>query len=121
VSAVHELADAHLSFGWDTAERFAEGGIGERLLELGHRCWRTRAFGDFWQHVLVADGSFDISCDPIVNYWDAAALLPIIEEAGGRWSTIDGRTDASTADTLVCTNGLLHDAVLDALASTPSV
>jgi histidinol-phosphatase len=115
-SRVGSLADAHVSFAWDTAERFAADGIGDRLLALSHQSWRSRGFGDFWQHVLVADGSCDVSIDPIVAYWDVAALLPIIEEAGGRWSTIDGRTDARTCDTLVCTNGIVHDAVLAALA-----
>ena len=60
-----------------------------------HRCWRTRGIGDFWQHVLVAEGAFDIAIDPIVSLWDVAALVPIIEEAGGRWSTLDGRADAA--------------------------
>ncbi len=114
-SRVATLGDAQISFAWDTSERFAADGIGNRMLDLSHRCWRTRGLGDFWQHVLVADGSYDVSIDPIVAYWDAAALLPIVEEAGGRWSTIDGRTDPRTCDTLVCTNGRLHDEVLDAL------
>ena len=65
--------------------------------------------------MLVAEGAVDIAIDPIVNLWDVAALVPIIEEAGGRWSTIDGRTDVN-GDSFVCTNGPLHDAVLAALA-----
>ena len=73
-----------------------------------------RGLGDFWQHTLVAEGAFDISVDPIVSYWDAAALLPIIEEAGGRWSTLDGDRPA-LPESLVCTNGLLHDAVIGVL------
>jgi histidinol-phosphatase len=112
VSAVHDLADAQLSFAWDSNERFDS--VGERLLGLSRACWRTRALGDFWQHVLVADGSFDISIDPIVAYWDAAALLPIIAEAGGRWSTVEGETP-SHPSSLVCTNGVLHDAALECL------
>jgi histidinol-phosphatase len=114
VSAVHQLGDAQISFAWDTKERFDEGRIGERMLTLAHRCWRTRGLGDFWQHALVAEGAFDISVDPIVSYWDAAALLPIVEEAGGRWSTIEGATPA-LPESLVCTNGLLHDAVVGLL------
>jgi histidinol-phosphatase len=114
VSRVHELGDAQISLAWDTKERFDADGIGERMLELAHRCWRFRGLGDFWQHVLVAEGAFDISLDPIVSYWDAAALLPIIEEAGGRWSTLDGDRPP-LPESLVCTNGLLHDAVIGAL------
>ena len=75
-----------------------------RLLELSHRCWRTRGIGDFWQHMLVAEGAFDIAIDPIVSLWDVAALVPIVEEAGGRWSTVDGRADAD-GESFVCTNG----------------
>lgn len=114
-SQVRALDDAQLCFSWETEGWFAEGATGTKLLDLAQRCWRTRGFGDFWQHVLVADGAVDISCDPILSYWDAAALLPIIEESGGTWSTVDGRRDARTTDSLVCTNGLLHDVVLDAL------
>ena len=57
------------------------------MLALAHRCWRTRGLGDFWQHMLVAEGAVDIAMDPIVSLWDIAALIPIIDEAGGRWST----------------------------------
>jgi histidinol-phosphatase len=115
VSAISELDDAQISFSWDTRERFDADGIGEKLLALAHRCWRFRGVGDFWQYVLVAEGAVDIAIDPIVNLWDVAALVPIIEESGGRWSTIDGRSDVNGGN-FVCTNGPLHEAVLAALA-----
>ena len=114
VSEVGDLADAQLSFAWDTTGAFA--GIGDRLLALAHRCWRARGIGDFWQHLLVAEGAFDIAVDPVVSHWDVAALVPILEEAGARWSTVDGRADAD-GGSFVCSNGLLHDAALDALAA----
>ena len=109
-SNVSSLDDAQLSFASDTTD-----GVGSKLLALSGRCWRTRGFGDFWQHMMVADGSCDISCDPILNYWDVAALIPILEAAGAQWSTVDGRTDSRTCDSLVCTNGKLHRDVLAAL------
>lgn len=115
VSAVRELADAQISFAWDTKRRYDTERIGDRMLDLAHRCWRTRGLGDFWQHALVAEGAFDISVDPVVSYWDAAALLPIIEEAGGRWSTVEGDRPG-LPESLVCTNGLLHDTVVELLA-----
>jgi histidinol-phosphatase len=115
VSAVAALDDAQVSFAWDTADRFHAEGIGPKLLALSHRCWRTRGIGDFWQHLLVAEGAFDIGIDPIVGVWDIAALIPIIEEAGGRWSGVSGATDIETGS-FVCTNGRLHDAVLASLA-----
>ncbi len=114
-SGVTSIADAQISFSWDTKERFDADGIGDKLMALAHRCWRFRGVGDFWQHVLVAEGAVDISIDPIVNLWDVAALVPIMEEAGARWSTVDGRRDAN-GGSFVCTNGPLHDAVLGALA-----
>jgi histidinol-phosphatase len=114
VSRVREIADAQLSFAWDTKDKFDDAGVGDRMLGLAHRCWRTRGLGDFWQHVLVAEGAFDISIDPVVSYWDVAALLPIIDESGGRWSTLTGESSAQPAS-FVVTNGLLHDAVIGAL------
>jgi histidinol-phosphatase len=65
--------------------------------------------------MLVAEGAVDISIDPVVSLWDIAALVPIIEEAGARWSTLDGRTDVN-GESFVCTNGPLHDTVIAALA-----
>jgi histidinol-phosphatase len=115
VSGVSEIGDAQVSFAWDTEERFHAEGIGEKLVALSHRCWRTRGIGDFWQHLLVAEGAFDIAIDPIVGVWDIAALIPIVEEAGGRWSGVDGITDIE-AGSFVCTNGRLHDTVLASLA-----
>ena len=119
VSSVAALDDAQLSFAWDTLRSFEGGDIGPRLLDLSHRCWRTRGIGDFWQHMLVAEGAFDIAVDPIVSLWDVAALVPIVAEAGGRWSTVDGREEAA-GGSFVCTNGRLHDDVLAALAAVAS-
>jgi histidinol-phosphatase len=113
VSAVSSLADAALSYssvtGWEEQGRLAA------FLDLGRRAWRTRAFGDFWSHVLVAEGSVDISCEPEVSLWDLAALQVVVEEAGGRFTDLSGaaRPDGGS---VVCTNGLLHDEVLAALA-----
>lgn len=115
VSSVESVDDAQISLAWDTKERYDDDGIGDKMLALAHRCWRTRGLGDFWQHTLVAEGAVDISLDPIVSLWDIAALIPIIDEAGGRWTTVGGASNLD-ADSFVCTNGKLHDAVLAALA-----
>jgi histidinol-phosphatase len=116
VSAVGELADAHLSFAWDSNESFARDGLDERLLALGRRCWRVRSFGDFWHHVLVAEGALDVSIDPAAAYWDLAPVHVIVEAAGGRATDLTGRSRADGGN-LVCTNGRLHAAVLAALAA----
>ncbi|MDP3712419.1 MAG: histidinol-phosphatase [Mycobacteriales bacterium] len=114
VSGVARLEDASLSYssltGWDAQGRLPG------LLDLSARCWRTRAYGDFWSHCLVAEGAVDASCEPEVNLWDLAALQPIVEEAGGRFTDLagDARPDGGS---VVCSNALLHDEVLDALSA----
>ena len=66
----------------------ARTGIGEAFLALARRCWRTRGFGDFWAHVLVADGSIDIAVEVGgLAVWDLAAPMVVVEEAGGRSPT----------------------------------
>ncbi len=86
------------------------------MLGLSRKVWRTRAYGDFWSHVLVAEGAVDISAETDVSLWDLAALQIIIEEAGGAFTDLAGmpRPDGGSA---VCTNGLLHSEVLSLLAS----
>lgn len=109
VSSVGRLEDAQVSYssisGWTTPEP---------LLALAGRVWRTRAFGDFWSHLLVAEGAADVGLDPVVSLWDLAALQVIVEEAGGRFTDLAGeaRPDGGSA---VTTNGLLHDEVLGIL------
>lgn len=109
VSQVAALADASLSYssltGWEAQGRL------EGLLQLSRDCWRTRALGDFWSHVLVAEGAVDASFEPEVSLWDLAPLQVIVEEAGGRFTSLQGeaRPDGGS---VVCSNGLLHDDVL---------
>lgn len=112
VSRIPELGDAHLAY--DDVPGFEARGLGERFLALARRCWRSRGFGDFWSHVLVAEGAVDVAVEPEVSVWDLAALQVIVEEAGGRFTDLSGvpRPDGGSA---VSTNGLLHDAVLAAL------
>jgi histidinol-phosphatase len=112
VSAVADLADAQLSY--DSVMSFEAYGLGERFLGLARRCWRTRGLGDFWSHVLVAEGAVDVAAEPEVSVWDVAAVQVIVEEAGGRFTDLSGaaRPDGGSA---VSTNGILHDEVLTAL------
>ncbi len=116
VSRVSALADASLSYssltGWDQQGRLPG------LLALSDRAWRTRAYGDFWSHVLVAEGAVDASFEPEVSLWDLAALQVVVEEAGGRFTDLSGAARAD-GGSVVCSNGLLHDEVLAALAATP--
>ena len=113
VSGVARLEDASLS--WSSLSGWEEQGRLDGLLGLTRTAWRTRAFGDFWSHCLVAEGAVDASFEPEVNLWDLAALQVVVEEAGGRFTDLSGaaRPDGGS---VVCTNGLLHDEVLGALA-----
>ena len=86
----------------------------QQLPALAHRCWHPRAYGDFWAHMLVAEGAADGAIDAVgVKLWDLAAILPIVEEAGGRFTDLAGvaRADGGSA---VSSNGLLHDELLGA-------
>jgi histidinol-phosphatase len=112
VSAVSDLADASVSSsglgGWLDQGRL------DQFLALAGRVWRTRGYGDFWSHTLVAEGAVDIAAEPEVSLWDLAAVAVLVEEAGGRFTDLAGRPgpDGGSA---VATNGLLHDAVLAVL------
>src|SRR5215472_3999171 len=112
VSSVARLADA--SFSYSSLDDWEEQGRLPGLLELSRRVWRTRAYGDFWSHMLVAEGAVEVSAEPEVSLWDLAALQVIVEEAGGTFTDLSGRPtpDGGSA---VATNGLLHAQVLKLL------
>lgn len=111
VSGVRALADASLSYS------DAVGWPGDGLAALTSRAWRSRAYGDFWSHVLVAEGAVDVAAEPELNVWDIAALIPIVEEAGGRISGYDG-APALLAGSGLTTNGHLHDEVMAVLGTS---
>jgi histidinol-phosphatase len=113
VSRVAELSDAVLSHA--SIGSWEQHGLGEQFLALARDCWRTRGFGDFWSHMLVAEGAADLAVEPEVELWDLAAPQVIIEEAGGRFTDLDG-TATPAGGSAVSTNGLLHDRVLATLA-----
>jgi histidinol-phosphatase len=112
VSRVSELADAYVST--THLGSWAEHRSRESYLSLVDATWENRAFGDFWQHCLVAEGAIDLAAEPIVSPWDVAAAQVLVEQAGGRFTDLDGvaRYDSGTA---LSSNGLLHDAALDLL------
>ncbi|HVH08450.1 MAG TPA: inositol monophosphatase family protein [Gemmatimonadales bacterium] len=114
VSGVPALEDALLLHG---NLGFKEGGPPPGLPGLIARVGHTRGFGDFYQHMLVAEGAGEIAIDPVVHPWDIAALQVIVEEAGGRATSLDGERSIY-ASSLISSNGALHDVILEAL--TPS-
>jgi histidinol-phosphatase len=106
VSTVARVEDAVLSLAYDDA-----------LPTIAGRAWHVRGLGDFWAHMLVAEGAVDAAVDAVgVREWDLAAVQVIVEEAGGRFSDFAGepRLDSETA---LSSNGLLHAEVLAALAA----
>ncbi len=112
VSRVAQLADASLSYaslgGW------AERGLRDAFVALTDRVWRSRAYGDFWSYMLVAEGAVDLAAEPELSLWDMAALAPIVTEAGGRFTGLDG-VDGVHRGNAAASNGLLHDELVAAL------
>ena len=110
VSKVSTLSDASISYsdfvGWgDRLEPFQKMLAG---------AWRTRGIGDFWSHVLVAEGAVDVAIEPSLAVWDMAALDIIVREAGGTFTNTAGQ-NGPFGGSGVSTNGLLHNAVINGL------
>ncbi|MUN61721.1 histidinol-phosphatase [Kocuria sediminis] len=113
VSQVGRLSDASLSYSSLTGWR--DRGVRDRFLELTDEVWRTRAYGDFWSYCLLAEGAVDLACEPELSLHDMAALVPVVEEAGGRFTSLEGEPGPFGGSALA-SNGLLHDEVLELLA-----
>jgi histidinol-phosphatase len=113
VSKIGDLTDATLSYNslkhWDEAGRL------DPLISLSRAVGRTRAFGDLWSYMLLAEGAIDIAAEFDVKPWDIAALTPIVREAGGTVTDADGG-DRLDGLSIITTNGALHQTVLDFLA-----
>ena len=111
VDRVSDLGGATVLFsgvgGW------SEAGLGGGFTELTARARRTRGLGDFWGHVLVARGAAHVMAEPDLSVWDVAALQPIVAEAGGKLTGLDG--DEWRRGPCVTTNGPLHERVLELL------
>jgi histidinol-phosphatase len=112
VSKVAQLSDASISFSGLRGWRLV--GLSEQFSSLAETCWRQRAYGDFWSHLLVAEGAVDIATEPELKLWDMAPLDIIVREAGGRFSSIAG-IDGPHGGNVITSNGLLHQNVIDAL------
>jgi histidinol-phosphatase len=113
VSDIASVEDASLSYASISA--WVEAHQGQQFVDLLRRCWRTRAYGDFWSYMLLAEGGVDIACEPQLRLYDMAACSIIVTEAGGKFTDLDGRPGPHGAGAYA-TNGRLHDAVLSQLA-----
>jgi len=115
VSSRERLADATLSYsslvGWEKV------GLLPAFLDLTRDVWRTRAFGDFWSYMMVAEGIVEVATEPDLQIYDMAALATIVEEAGGMFTSLAG-VRGPFGGNAVATNGLVHPAVLKRLGRT---
>ncbi|MGO4419345.1 inositol monophosphatase, partial [Streptomyces sp. MCAF7] len=112
VSQVARLEDA--SFAYSSLSGWEERGRLNRFLELTRACWRTRGYGDFWPYMMVAEGSVDICAEPELSLWDMAATAIIVQEAGGRFTGLDG-VPGPLSGNAAASNGLLHGELLSYL------
>ncbi len=113
VSDVRWVSDAFLSYS--SLNGWVDCGRGRQFGEVLRSAKRTRAFGDFWSYMMVAEGGVDIATEPDLALHDMAALVPIVTEAGGRFTSIDGQPGPHGPGALA-TNGSLHDEVLEMLS-----
>jgi histidinol-phosphatase len=112
VSEVNRLADA--SFCYSSLGGWEEAGRLDAMLDITRRVWRSRAYGDFYGYMLVAEGAVDIMVEPELSLWDIAALIPIVTEAGGAFTDLGGRPGPG-GGSAIATNGKLQDEILERL------
>jgi histidinol-phosphatase len=115
VSKISEIKNASITYsdfkGWNE--------LRPAFNSLIDACWRSRGFGDFWSHMLVAEGATDIAAEPSLALWDMATLDIIVREAGGKFSSISGQPGPHHGSGL-STNGLLHEQVVMHLNGNPN-
>lgn len=114
VSQVSDLKDASLSYS--SLSGWKELGKREDFISFTDEIWRTRAYGDFWSYCMVAEGTVDCAAEPELALYDMAALVPIVQEAGGRFTSLAGE-DGPFGGNAVASNGLLHDDILQRLGT----
>jgi histidinol-phosphatase len=109
VSSVKNISDASFSFsdavGWDALGSNA-------LSRITSTVWRSRGYGDFWSHLLVAEGAVDIAIEPELQSYDMAAFVAIVKAAGGKVTGSSGQ-DPLVAGHAITSNGLLHEDLLN--------
>jgi histidinol phosphatase-like enzyme (inositol monophosphatase family) len=115
VSETKSLSEALLlATDFGTAEQYGFGPAAEKLQQQVNS---RRTWGDAYGHVLVATGRADIMLDPVMNVWDCAALLPLVEEAGGTFTDWQGNRTIHGGNA-ISTNGLLFDDVMKTISGS---
>lgn len=118
VSNVDAVAEASVSF--QSLAQWDEVGRADDLLRLSRAVWRDRGYGDTWPYMLLAEGRLEFVAEFGVKEYDIAALVPIVHEAGGRFTDIDGADSLSSRSSLA-TNGRLHHDFLSLLGASPAI
>jgi histidinol-phosphatase len=105
VSKISKLEDSSISYNslqlWDQSDKLPQ------LIDLSRKVWRTRAYGDFYSYMLLAEGSLDLVAEHDLKIYDIAALVPIVEEAGGQFGDLAGPLNDQSSS-VMASNGLLH-------------
>ena len=109
MSKVSAVRDMQLLYG--SAQDVVASGKAPGFGDLIDDVWRDRGFGDFWGYTLVGEGAAEAMVESDLSSWDMAGPMVVVEEAGGRMTTFDGRRSVHER-TAVASNGILHDEVL---------
>lgn len=118
VSAIDSLSEARV--GFTSVDTFVEQGVHEEFVRYVGTAAHDRGIGDFYGHMLVASGSLDAMVEPRLNAWDLGPLIVIVEEAGGRFTDLSG-TRHIYGQSVISSNGAVHDAVLEVFAGAAGV
>ncbi len=108
VSAVSDLSDSYISY--NSIQQWQRIGKEKNIETLSQQVWRIRAFGDFLSYMYVAEGAIDAASEPDLKIYDIAALVPIVQEAGGRFTDLTGELSEHSS-TVLASNGHIHEAI----------
>lgn len=106
VSNVAELSDSYVSY--NSLQQWLGIGKAQQIVDLAGKVWRIRAFGDFLSYMYVAEGILDAAFEPDLKIHDIAALVPIVREAGGRFTALEGELEESST-VVLASNGRIHE------------
>lgn len=112
VSSIADIEQASLSF--QSVQQWDEAGYLDQLVTLTRTVWRDRAYGDLWAYMMLAEGLLDCVAEFDVKTYDLAALIPIVQEAGGRFTSVTGQ-DGPSHGSALASNGVLHEDLLEIL------
>lgn len=105
----------HSSISYNALQLWDRSGKLDQLVALSREVWRARAYGDFLSYMYLAEGALEMVSEHDLKLYDIAALVPIVEEAGGRFTALDGELTPESSSVLA-SNGLMHEIFQAALS-----